>query len=337
MLILHQKIKSRLTQRIPVFRDRIKFRIRKKIERICLLSNSSTNKKIFVEGAKKLDRINPHHEHYNCIASYNSMETYRRVWNNLFNYLREHWKLKNCELIKYEHIEAYYLYKIEYYPSKQYAEKIVSAIMKLEFVLNKYSKEKYSNPITYDFQKLRRLFSASKKVDMLADVHKSRCFNNPYIVIDYLELSIHKLAALIQLESGARSEAVTLINKLQMKGIKFDDITKKKVGVIETREKGGKIGDVFISIKTYRLLEKYLEDKNISSFRIKYQKYANDIKQACLLAKENQNGSHGFRWTFARNRVREYQQHGYSYEQALQGVSWEMKHYRASITEHYLK
>ena len=45
---------------------------------------------------------------------------------------------------------------------------------------------------------------------------------------------------------------------------------------------------------------------------------------------------HGFRWTFAQNRVREYQNNGYTYEQALQGVSWEMKHYRASITEHYL-
>ncbi len=30
------------------------------------------------------------------------------------------------------------------------------------------------------------------------------------------------------------------------------------------------------------------------------------------------------------------QKHGYSYEQALQGVSWEMKHYRANITERYL-
>jgi len=46
--------------------------------------------------------------------------------------------------------------------------------------------------------------------------------------------------------------------------------------------------------------------------------------------------SHGSRWTFVQNRIRAYQDKGYSYEQTLQGVSWEMKHYRASISEHYL-
>ncbi len=297
---------------------------------------SILTKQVFIEGAKKIDRINPSHEHYKCIASFKSMETYRNVWNNFFNYLREHWKLKNCELITYEHVEAYYLYKIEYYPSKQYAEKIVSSMMKLEFTLNKYSKLKYNNPISYDFSELRRLLTASKKVKLVSDVKKSRTYNNPYKIIENLEFYNHQLAALIQLEGGARSEGVTLINKSQLRGIQFDEVTKKEVGVIETREKGGKVGDVQVSIKTYKLLEQYFLDNNIGSFRVKYQKYVNDIRQASLLAKESQNGSHGFRWTFARNRVREYQEHGYLYEQALQGVSWEMKHYRASITEHYL-
>ncbi|WP_321313644.1 hypothetical protein [Halarcobacter sp.] len=293
-------------------------------------------KVIFVEGAKKIDRINPDHNHFNCIASYKSMETYRRVWNNLFNYLREHWKLKNCELITYEHVEAYYLYKIEYYPAKQYAEKIVSAMVKLEFTLNKYSKQKYDNPILYDFSKLKRLLSASKKIKFVSDIKKSRAYINPYRIIENLEYYNHQLAALMQLEGGARSEGVTLINRSQLKGINIDDITKKEIGVIETKEKGGKVGDIAVSIKTYGLLEQYFIDKNVNSFRIKYQKYANDIRQACLMSKESENGSHGFRWAFCRRRVREYQQCGYSYEQAMQGVSWEMKHYRASITEHYL-
>ena len=51
------------------------------------------------------------------------------------------------------------------------------------------------------------------------------------------------------------------------------------------------------------------------------------------------NGSHGFRWNFAKNRMLEYAKSNYAnytYEQSLLKVSSEMKHNRASITEHYL-
>lgn len=84
------------------------------------------------------------------------------------------------------------------------------------------------------------------------------------------------------------------------------------------------------------MLENYFVNFDRSIFKLRYQDYADDIKNACILSGETANGSHGFRWTFAQNRVREYQRYEYSYQQALQGVSWEMKHYRANITEHYL-
>lgn len=293
-------------------------------------------KTIFKEGSKKTDRINPEHENYKSISSFKTMETYRRVWNNLFNYLLEHWKIKNCELITSEHIEAYIFYKLEYYPSKQYLEKIVSAINKLEFALNKYSKNKYQNPIFYDFSITKKLLSTAKYFDFISNNFKRRVYKNPQLLIKNLKYQNHRIAATIQLEGGARVEGVSLINHNQLKGLTKDKISQEIKGVIETKEKGGKVGDIFINITTYENLIKYMEEKNIQSFRVKYQKYADDIKQASLLVNEEQNGSHGFRWTFARNRVREYQQYGYSYEEALQGVSWEMKHYRASITEHYL-
>jgi len=46
--------------------------------------------------------------------------------------------------------------------------------------------------------------------------------------------------------------------------------------------------------------------------------------------------SHGLRWNFAKNRLLEYASAGYTYEQSLLLVSKEMKHNRASITEHYI-
>lgn len=291
-------------------------------------------KMIFVEGAKKEQKIDPMHAYYQSVSSYKTMETYRNIWNNFFNYLSEHWKLKNCELITAEHVRSYFEYKIEYYPSKQYAEKLSSALGKLEIALNKYSKSKYEDPIAYDFHIRQNILDHARDYKKVANNYKNRTYQNPYLIIDHLASNEHKLAASIQLEGGARSEGVTLIKKEQLKGFKIDDISKKEVGIIETKEKGGKIGDIMISSKTYIQLENYFNNAKI--FKIHYQNYANDINRACILTNQIAHGSHGFRWTFAQNRVREYQKHGYSYEQALQGVSWEMKHFRASITEHYL-
>jgi integrase len=264
------------------------------------------------------------------------MESYRNVWNNFFNYLQEHFKLKNCELITDEHIKSYIEYKIEYYPSKQYLEKIISALGKLEIALNRYSKEKYQFPIIYDFKIRQELLNNARDLKLVANNYHNRVYDNPHLIIENLSNPKHQLAATIQLEGGARSEGVTLIKKEQLKAIKIDEITQKSVGVIETKEKGGKVGDVFISTKTYETLQNFFLQNDTSYFKISYQEYIDDIKTTCQKLNIPHHGSHGFRWTFAQNRVREYQNHGYTYEQALQGVSWEMKHYRASITEHYL-
>ena len=100
---------------------------------------------VFVESAKKFEKIDPDHPSYQCVSSYKTMESYRSVWNNFFNYLKEHWNVKNCELINEEHIFHYMMYKLEYYPSKLYFAKLVSALGKLEVALNKYRYYKYNN------------------------------------------------------------------------------------------------------------------------------------------------------------------------------------------------
>lgn len=294
-------------------------------------------KVIFFEGAKKQDRVNINHIHYNCVSSFNTMKSYRNIWNNFFNYLKEHFHLKNCELINSEHIKSYIEYKIEYYPSKQYLEKIISALGKLEFALNSYSKLKYeTNFISYDFNIRQYLLTNAKDLKLVANNYHNRVYINPKLIIENLQNQNHQIAATIQLEGGARAEGVTLIKQEQLKGLKIDTISNNSVGVIETKEKGGKVGDILISIKTYETLENYFLSNNTSIFKIKYQDYVNDIKATCINLNQIHQGTHGFRWTFAQNRVREYQKYNYSYEEALQGVSWEMKHFRASITEHYL-
>ena len=296
--------------------------------------SSQLVKQIFEVGAKKEDKINPDHEHYQMVASYKTMESYRAIWNNFFNYLLEHWKLKDFEKIEDYHIQAYIDYKVEYYPSKQYLEKISAAIGKLEIALKKFAKNIHNIDREYDFSIRQTILDEARDLKYVSNNYHNRAYNNPLFLIENLKDPLHKIAAKIQYEGGARIEGVALIKKDQMMGIKVDSITNKEVGIVLTKEKGGKSGEVLVSIDTYTNLESYILEYD--KFKINRQKYYNDIKQAAISLNENPEASHGLRWNFAKRRMFEYGKAGYSYEECLQQVSYEMKHNRASITQHYL-
>lgn len=296
--------------------------------------SSQLVKQIFESGAKKEDRINPNHEHYQKVASFKTMESYRNIWNNFFNYLKEHWKIKDFEKIESEHIQAYMEYKVEYYPSKQYLEKISASLGKLEIALKLFSKNISKHEKEYDFSIRQTILDNARDLKLVANNYHNRTYSNPELLISNLKDSLHQLAASIQLEGGARIEGIALIRYEQLKGRKIDSITQKEVGLLVTKEKGGKVGDVLISIDTYKKLENYLEEFKV--FKINRQAYYNDLKQASFLSNENPEASHGLRWNFAKRRMFEYGKAGYSYEECLQEVSYEMKHNRASITQHYL-
>ena len=296
--------------------------------------SSQLVKQIFQEGLKKEDKFNPDHEHYQMVASYKTMESYRAIWNNFFNYLLEHWKLKDFEKIEPHHIQAYMDYKVEYYPSKQYLEKISAALGKLEIALKKFAKNIHNIDREYDFSIRQTILDEARDLKYVSNNYHNRAYNNPLLLIENLKDPLHQLAAKIQYEGGARIEGVALIKKDQMMGIKVDSITNKEVGIVLTKEKGGKSGEVLVSIDTYTNLESYILEYD--KFKINRQKYYNDIKQAAISLNENPEASHGLRWNFAKRRMFEYGKAGYSYEECLQQVSYEMKHNRASITQHYL-
>ena len=296
--------------------------------------SSQLVKQIFVEGAKKEDKINLNHEHYQVVSSYKSMETYRNIWNNFFNYLLEHWKIKDFEKIESEHIAAYMDYKIEYYPSKQYLEKISAALGKLEIALKLFSKNVSKLEKDYDFSIRQKMLDNARDLKQVANNYHNRAYSNPNLLISNLKDSMHKVAATMQLEGGARLEGVALIKAEQLLGTKVDSITNKEVGIVLTKEKGGKEGEVLVSLDTYTELESYILEYD--KFKINRQKYYNDIKQAAIASNETPEASHGLRWNFAKRRMFEYGKAGYSYEDCLQQVSYEMKHNRASITQHYL-
>lgn len=296
--------------------------------------SAELTKVIFSVGATKLERINPLHLNFQKISSYQTMESYRNVWNNFFNYLKEHWYLKDFEKIESHHIVAYMDYKIEYYSSQQYLEKISSALGKLEIALRSYTKNKYGQSNDYDFSIRQSIVNNARNLNLVADYYHNRAYSDPLLLIATIESPFHQIAASIEYEGGARLEGCALIKKDQLLGYKYDVVTCSQKGVILTKEKGGKVGEIFVSIKTYKRLEDCIELYNI--FKIKRNEYYQAIKMACQLLNITREGTHGLRWNFAKRRMFEYAQAGYIFEQSLQAVSWEMKHNRAYITEHYL-
>lgn len=296
--------------------------------------SSQLVKQVFEAEAKKEDRVNPNHEHYQKVASYKTMESYRSIWNNFFNYLKEHWLIKDFEKIEAQHIQAYMDYKIEYYPSKQYLEKISSALGKLEHALHLFVKNIHNETREYDFSIRQTILDEARDLKYVVSNYRNRAYNNPELLIFHLQNPMHKLAAKIQYEGGARIEGIALIKPEQLLGIKFDSITNTEKGIIFTKEKGGNEGDILVSVTTYNELQNHL--LNNSKFKINRQAYYDGIKQAAAFSNEAPEASHAFRWSFAKRRMFEYGKAGYSYSDSLQEVSYEMKHKRASISEHYL-
>ncbi|ADR34359.1 hypothetical protein Sulku_1698 [Sulfuricurvum kujiense DSM 16994] len=289
---------------------------------------------IFLPGLKKEDRSDPNSPHYQMLSSYQSAASYRRVFENLMHYLREHWNVKDIEKIEEHHVLAYLEYKVEYYPSRSYLEKIVSAIGKLEAALNRFSQSKGAVQKNYDFSKRLEMLKLYRNLDLLADNYHNRAYPDPDLLIQTLSHPLHRLSSRIQYEGGTRFEGVGLIKAEQLRGAVFDSITQKEKYSILTREKGGKEGPVLVEKETYVQLEGYIREHD--KFKIDRQMYYTDLRKTADILNFPRESSHGLRWNFAKRRMMEYAKVGYTYEQSLQGVSWEMKHNRASITSWYI-
>jgi hypothetical protein len=288
-------------------------------------------KAVFEPGSSKLERVGQAGGGQMMVASYKTMDTYRRVWNNIALFVREEYGLKDLSQLNAQHIEGFMLSKIDIAPSRQYMEKISSALGKLEYALTCFN-DQIGMHQCYDFSIRQQVLTRLKQDDLVYDGYRNRVYMIPQEVISTLKEEVHRLAAQIQLQSGARFEGIGLIKRSQIKRAKTDPLTGRTVVPIETREKGGNIGMINICKELAEELMTMMQD---GIFKIDYQRYTNDIRHACQTLKIKSEGSHGFRWCFAQRRMNEYQRAGYSYNESTRQVSLEMKHRRACITEHY--
>lgn len=238
----------------------------------------------------------------------------------------------------------------------------------------KYSLEssRYSLNIDreYDFSVRHEILNEARKNLLVIEISDEptfrRAYDDPKALIDAITDPSFKLAAKIQYESGARLEGIERIdhylsiktqklhdNRLsdsidyiriddinskveQLQGIEYDSLEAMQKGRIFDIEKGGKPGILLVHVDTYKQLKAHLLKHDV--FHIDINKYRTALKKAAQITNQEYQGSHGLRWNFARERFSKIQIiGGLTYDQALQQVSWEMKHERASITEHYLR
>jgi len=112
--------------------------------------------------------------------------------------------------------------------------------------------------------------------------------------------------------------------------------------------KGGLIREVLIPKALATQLESLRlgKPKAICDRQVNYQQYydiaggkawTNSFSAASKRLFNWSQGAHGLRHTYAQERMEELQQRGFFYQEALEVVSQEMGHFRADVTEVYLR
>lgn len=322
------------------------------------------SKVLYMQGMSKIEQ-----KQTGYLANAKTLETYREIWNELAIFIKSMYGIKDLQQLDAQHIEAYMLAKAAQNITEQRLELISCAIGKLELGLTKFSSKVNAQGFIYDFSIRQTILNAARGQLLVKETSDeptfARNYDNPLALIEAIKDVKFKLAARIQYEGGARLEAVTRIDEMmilktsklrdnnlesiefknidgiyskvkQLQGIKNDSFTHMPQGQLLTVEKGGKPGIVHLNQDTYHSLETFLQNHRV--FEINDCAYRRALINAAQATHQAYNGSHGLRWNFAQRRFKELQIQGnLSYEQALQQVSWEMKHERAEITEHYLR
>lgn len=293
-----------------------------------------------------------------------TINTYREVWNEFGNYVKNEHRVRDLQKINKEYVFKYLNMKLETGISNRRMQIISAAMGKLELALkieaeksDKLNIEQYKQ---YNWEKERKSIIVQARKDGIITTKKNytRAYTDVWKMNENIKKYEHKLASKIQIESGTRLQTVTRgiretirINPIKMGynninikeitlgvypqlcGIVKDTFTKEMVGQILTLEKGGKPGIVNVKLDTYEELENYINKNKV--FRINENSYRNELKKAAKISRQEYQGTHGQRWNFARNRMESLQRNGMGFEAAQQQVSWEMKHFRATTTEHY--
>ena len=173
----------------------------------------------------------------------------------------------------------------------------------------------------------------------------TRAYPDPARLVSAIRSEAHALQASLQYQGGMRSEGVGAPSGIvrnpftidNLQGYRRDIVSGKRVGLVATKEKGGKWTSHFIPKATYERLEAYLKEHERLESR--YQDYRNAVITAAKITGQYAPGraTHGLKTAFAKHRYAECVKHGFSHERAMQQTSWELSHNRWDITLIYTR
>jgi hypothetical protein len=281
------------------------------------------------------------------LHSYTYARDCKDTWHRLGHFARQYMGLKDMTLFGADHVEQYLLRRIQDGISYGSWKKEAAHIGKLENALRelagKHSQADFISPGI-------RTAALDPELRTLAHEQLARggkefgYFAHPEAVITRMEASAQPETALIariQLEGGARCREACRITETQLQGIQRDPLTDQPMGQIHlTDTKGGKPRTIQVGTGLYGELEKAVTQYGL--LHIPMDVYARAVRGAARASGEALGGTHAFRYCFARKRYKTLTMPapagpGLSHEAAIQQVSWEMGHERASITMLYLR
>jgi integrase len=199
-----------------------------------------------------------------------------------------------------------------------------------------------------DTEALRLEFYARSRKLLLKSsrAFDNRAYPDPVRLIAAIRNGTYQLQASLQYEGGLRTEGVgapsnrrlkNLLTSEGLHGIGTDPVTGKSMGIVASVEKGGKETEHYVSVETYRRLERYIQTND--KLESDYIDYVVAINRAAQETGQYApgRGSHGLKHNFAQERYLECINHGLSHEQALQQTSLETSHFRLRETLTYTR
>ncbi|MHB1184197.1 MAG: hypothetical protein ACYC4A_05790 [Desulfobulbia bacterium] len=285
------------------------------------------------------------------LRSFGSWKVYKYEVHRFVQYMQEKGRVSLLDTLAVtEDMAVYLAEKLGHYVlknrSRQTMETLLSAMGKFEYALNHYIECHGLEVDSLKTENLRMEFYARSKVQLSksSKVFGNRAYPDPLRLIERISDPTCQLQASLQYEGGLRAEGVgapsnrRLKNPLTKKGLRGlgkDPVTGNLVGIVAAREKGGKETEHFVSLETYRRLERYIQTHG--QLATDYHFYVETINQAARETSQYApgRGSHGLKHNFAQERYIECVTYGLSHEQALQQTSLETSHFRMRETLTY--
>ena len=229
--------------------------------------------------------------------------------------------------------------------SFQTIEREISSFTKLSHALDVYA-ERHGGESAEGIRSVLAEEKAHWRTELSprSNGYASRAYPDPEGLYAAISDSALRLQAKLMGETGCRTEGVGApargsnpLTSANLLGLGTDPVSGASVGRITVTEKGGKHTEHFVQPSTYRELEGHIvEHGQLASL---YRTFLRAVEAAARATGQYApgRGTHGWKHSFAQERMHEAVEAGMSHEEAKQSVANEIAHNRMDSVDTYLR